>query len=117
MMKKVISLTLILLFLAIGLIPLAHAMENRVDVTNDKELIYAYLKAVNDKDYAAYLDMLGGEFKSVMEPVISLLIHDKMGVGAIKSINLKTFEVMADLSYGVLRNRGDPTAIYERYTP
>ena len=117
MMKKVISLTLILLFLAIGLIPLAHAMENRVDVTNDKELIYAYLKAVNDKDYAAYLDMLGGEFKSVMEPVISLLIHDKMGVGAIKSINLKTFEVMADLSYGVLRNRGDSTAIYERCTP
>ena len=42
--------------------------------------------------------MLGGEFKSVMEPVLSLLIHDKMGVGAIKSINLKTFEVMADLS-------------------
>ena len=73
-------------------------MENRIDVTNDKELIYAYLKAVNDKDYAAYLDMLGGEFKSVMEPVLSLLIHDKMGVGAIKSINLKTFEVMADLS-------------------
>ena len=97
-MKKVISITLILLFLAIGLIPLAHAMENRIDVTNDKELIYAYLKAVNDKDYAAYLDMLGGEFKSVMEPVLSLLIHDKMGVGAIKSINLKTFEVMADLS-------------------
>ncbi|MEE0680920.1 MAG: hypothetical protein U0M20_01755 [Christensenellales bacterium] len=98
MMKKVISIALILLFLTSGLPPLAHAMENRIDVTNDKELIYAYLKAVNDKDYAAYLDMLGGEFKSVMEPVLSLLIHDKMGVGAIKSINLKTFEVMADLS-------------------
>ncbi|MFR9200339.1 MAG: hypothetical protein ACLVML_05960 [Candidatus Gastranaerophilaceae bacterium] len=97
-MKKVISIALILLFLTSGLPPLAHAMENRIDVTNDKELIYAYLKAVNDKDYAAYLDMLGGEFKSVMEPVLSLLIHDKMGVGAIKSINLKTFEVMADLS-------------------
>lgn len=32
-MKKVISIALILLFLTSGLPPLAHAMENRIDVT------------------------------------------------------------------------------------
>ncbi len=97
-MKKVIAITLILLFVTAGLTPLAHAMESRIDAANDKEFIYEHLKNIDEKDYAAYLDMLGDEFRTVMEPVLSSLIDDKMGVGAIKSIDLKTFEVMADLS-------------------
>lgn len=61
-------------------------------------MIYQYYSAINDNDYEAYLASLGGVFKTDMIMALPMLIKEQIGVAVIKSVDLKSVRVLADIT-------------------
>lgn len=97
-MKKLISMLIALAFMLAGAAPLAGAIDEQISTKNHIDLIYQYYSAINDNDYEAYLASLGGVFKTDMTMALPMLIKEQIGVAVIKSVDLKSVRVLADIT-------------------
>lgn len=87
-----------LAFIFAGAAPLAGAVDEQISTKNYIDLIYQYYSAINDNDYKAYLASLGGVFKTDMIMALPMLIKEQIGVAVIKSVDLKSVRVLADIT-------------------
>ena len=98
-MKRAVCILLAAVTALLGIVPLTQAAGGQAArAASDANLIACYLKAVHDKDYTSYLNLLGDEFRGDIEPMLPELIEERAGVGAIQSIDLDSLVIMADLS-------------------
>lgn len=97
-MKKLISMLIALVFMFAGAAPLAGAIDEQISRKNHINLIYQYYSAINDNDYEAYLASLGGVFKTDMIMELPMLIEEQIGVAVIKSVDLKSVRILADIT-------------------
>lgn len=97
-MKKAVSVIVALIFMLNGTLHLVSALENDISLERYTDLITKYYEAINNKDYDSYLNLLYGAFKEDMNKLLPIIIDKQIGVAVVKNVDIKSIEIIADLS-------------------
>lgn len=86
--KRILSIVVMLAFILMAGMPAAHAMEKQSEYKIDMALIYDYFNTINNKDYEANYKLWSRERAAELKDVSKQNAIEKMGMWSVSHVDM-----------------------------
>ena len=96
--KRILSIVVMLAFILMAGMPAAHAMEKQSEYKIDMALIYDYFNTINNKDYEANYKLWSRERAAELKDVSKQNAIEKMGMWSVSHVDMGSIELLGDVT-------------------